>query len=454
MHNFSKTLKQFGYKQELKRNLNVWQLTAFGLNYMIPLSPAIFFGFVLLRSGGTVVLPFFIAGIAILFTATSYSLMVRHFPLAGSLYNFVSRACHPYLGFMAGWILLLDYLLITTVTSMSASLYIHQLFPQIPYEITLIIFFCITGVINILGIQLVANFGLIMLLFIELVVLSSFLVWGDKVIQHAGVDHLFSLMPFHFKSVASLISATSLAVASYLGFDAITTLAEEAKNPIRDIPKAIFLSIFIGGLTMMLTGYLAVLAIPNWRELIIQPHWIDTALFHVSRLAGGNKFALFYSIGFVTSMALFNIVATAATARLLYGMGRDGVLNKNIFAKINNRWKTPHINILIIVVVGILLGSTINLVDIASLVNFGALLGFAILNISVIYFYFTNFRKTDIKNKPYTILFYIIIPSLGFVSIVWVFSGLDPQTHRVGLVWVIFGFIYLILNRKQLSKIE
>ena len=80
-------LAKFGYKQELKRSLNVWQLTAFGLNYMIPTAPAIIFGIILTTSGGTVALPYAVAGVAMFFTALSYGTMVQNFPLAGSIYN-------------------------------------------------------------------------------------------------------------------------------------------------------------------------------------------------------------------------------------------------------------------------------------------------------------------------------------------------------------------------------
>ncbi len=445
-----KYLSQFGYQQTLKRSLNVWQLTAFGLNYMIPLSPAIFFGFVLLQSGGTVALPFIIAGIPILFTASSYAIMVRHFPLAGSLYNFVSRSCHPYLGFIAGWIVLLDYLLISTVTAMSAAMYIHETFHIISYETALFLFVILTGSINILGIRLLASLGLFMLLAIDLLVFINFLVLGHSIIQHNHLSGLFSLTPFHFKKINALIGATSLAVASYLGFDAITTLAEEAKHPINDIPKAIFLCVLIGGATMILTGYLGVLAMPQWRMMITKTSWVETALFYISKQTGGVEFALFYSMGFIVSMALFNIVAMAATARLLFGMGRDGVISKNIFAQLNRYWKTPHFNICIIMLISIFLGTFLNLVDIAALVNYGALLGFAILNLAVIYFFITCRKKILKSNKLATIISYIVLPLLGLLTTSWVFYGLQRQTHIVGTIWLILGVVYGFVVKRRL----
>lgn len=447
---FTNNIEKFGYTQQLKRSLGLWQLTAFGLNYMIPLSPAIIFGFVLALSGGTVALPFLIAGVAMFLTAMSYSVMVKHFPLSGSLYNFISRAWHPKIGFISGWILLLDYLLITTVTSMSASVYIHQMLPDISYELILLIFVFTTGVINLLGIKIMASLGNYMLIIAELIVIISFVVWGVAIHTHPiGTGTLFSTQPFHFLNISSLINATSLAVASYLGFDAITTLSEEAKNPVKDIPRAILFCIIIGGISMVITGYLGVLAIPNWHQMIESQTWQATALFYVSSITGGSKFASFYSIGFILSMAVFNMVATAATARLLFGMGRDNVINKKVFGAVNQKWKTPHWNILLIMVISFSVGSFSGIDQIANLVNYGALLGFGLLNLSVLWFYFFNRKKVNDSKKISGYIRYIIMPFLGFLIVMWVFYGLNKDTHLLGTAWLVLGIVYLIWQRKK-----
>lgn len=240
-------LEKFGYKQELKRSLNVWELTAFGINYMIPIAPAIIFGFILQISGGTVALPYALAGVAMLFTAMSYSVMVKNYPLAGSIYNYVGRGMSPHIGFLAGWVLILDYILIPTVTAMSASIYIGQFYPQVPYALWLVIFAVSMGMLNLFGVELMAKLGLWMVAIGEFVVFVAFFVWGYAVsVNHVGVGTLVSSLPFHFSSFGALATATSLCVLSYLGFDAITTLAEETHHPKRDIPKAIYGSVIIG----------------------------------------------------------------------------------------------------------------------------------------------------------------------------------------------------------------
>jgi amino acid transporter len=301
--------------------------------------------------------------------------------------------------------------------------------------------------INVLGVNIMASIGLLILILVEIIVLASFGVWSYGIgLKHIGTGSLLSLSPFHFTNIPSLISASSLAVASYLGFDAITTLSEEAKNPLKDIPRAIIICVVFGGIMMIITGYLGVLAVPNWHTEVHNQAWLETALFQVSMLTGGKSFALFYSIGFIASMMVFNIVATAATARLLFGMGRDGMLNKKLFSAINSKWKTPHWNVVFIMIISFIIGNVAKINEIASLVNFGALLGFAILNLSLIWFYFAN--KKTLKQQYFR---YLILPILGFTIIAWVFCGLDLLTHLMGGIWLIFGLIYLSWMRRQVK---
>jgi putrescine importer len=444
------SLSKFGYSQQLDRKIGFWQLVAFGLNYMIPLSPAIFFGFVLAQSGGTVALPFLIGGIAIFFTALSYTVMVMHYPLAGSTYNFISAVWNKYCGFMAGWILLLDYLFITTVTSMSASLYITQII-SVPYVEVLVLFVLLTGVINLFGIRLVVRVGIIILLLAEIIVVTSFIIWSHAIIQTAGhFSAIFNWQAaFHFTNIHTLMNATSLAVASYLGFDAMTTLAEEVREPLRVFPKAIMYCVFIGGLSMVLTGYLGVLACPNWPDFINKPGWQDTALFHISAAAGGPKFAIFYSLGFIISMAVFNLVATAATARVLFGMGRDNMINKKIFAAISQRWKTPYLNIILIMLLSIIVGALCKVDQIANLVNYGALFAFAWLNLAVIWLFFSKRINVKYSSPLKNSCLYVLFPLIGFSIIVWVFCSLDKLTLIVGTIWLMLGFVYLIVRHRQ-----
>lgn len=452
-------LEALGYKQELHRSLGCLQLTVFGLNYMIPIAPAIIFGLILQLSGGTVALPYFLAGIGMSFTAVSYGILIRKYPVTGSLYSYVSRGINPYIGFIAGWVLLLDYVLIPTVTSMSASYYLHQFLPHVPYIILLCIFSLCTGVINLFGIELMAMLGLWILVIGEVVIFVGFGIWAYAVgVQGIGVGHLFSLMPFHFHSLAALATATSLAIASYLGFDAITTLAEEAKNPKRDIPRAIFWSVLLGGFTMVLTGYLGMLVIPHWQQMIGDENWLNTTLFYVNQITAGKGFTICYTVSFILAMAVFNVVATAAGARLLFGMGRDNVISKKVFAALNKRWATPHWSILIIAVLECVIGSLFSLEDVSEVVNYGALLGFILLNFTVVWiFYFRreSFETTAKSHNKFVNTFtHFIVPLLGVIVISWVFIHVRHVALVIGTSWMCLGIIYGGYRLKQKRTLD
>lgn len=355
-------LENFGYKQELTRAFGLWQLTAYGLNYMIPIAPAIIFGFVLKASGGTVALPYLFALFGTLFTAFGYAYFIKRYPLAGSVYNYVSKSIGTQIGFISGWAILLDYMLIPTLTAMSASSFLHALVPSLPYELILIVFIAFTGLLNLLGANPLAKLGLSMLLLGEIVIFVGFAVWAYAVhFHHVGVGHLFSLEPFHFTSFGTLTAATSIAMLSYLGFDAITTLAEEAKAPQRDIPKAIFISLFIGSFTMFLTGYLGTLVIPDWHHYINNSNWLNTTLFFVSQKTGGQGLELFYTIGFVVAMGVFNVVATTGASRILFSISRDKIIPFKCLSTISKRTHVPFYGIVIIVLAQLLIGSLCNL---------------------------------------------------------------------------------------------
>jgi putrescine importer len=397
-----------------------------------------------------------------LFTGFSYSVMVRNFPLAGSVYNYVGRGWNPHLGFLSGWVLTLDYILIPTVTAASSAMYAQQLFPAVPFWIFLAIFSIGTGVLNLFGTELMSKMGLWLLAIGEFVIFAGFIVWGKAVAGGMGVGSLISSEPFHFSSFPALASAASLAVFSYLGFDAITTLAEEAKNPKRDIPRAIYWCIGIGTLTMFLSGYIAMLVIPDWKNFINDETWVNTTLFQVSKMTGGDWFSVFYTAGYLTSLGVFNLVATAAGARLLYGMGRDNLIPGVVFAKINKKWKTPHWNILLIVSFEFLLGLWSDLAKLSNLINYGALIGFAMLNLSVIWLYYVkkrgnsplkfgelpNWRPSGLGHLRYT-----LVPLFGFLIILYIFISMDKLALLVGTIWLIVGIIFLAVKTKGFKKL-
>ena len=379
--------------------------------------------------------------------------MVRHFPVAGSVYSYVGRGWNQSLGFIVGWVLLLDYVLIPTVTAISSAVYAAELIPTIPYTAWLIFFILGLGTINLLGIKITANFSVLILVFGLIVIFLGFGLWINA-IMHAKegmhIMRLLSLKPFHFDSLQGLSQATSLAVFGYLGFDAISTLAEEANNPSKDIPRAMSLTLLIGCLIVVITGYLGVLVIPNWKELMHDPSWVNATLFHVSFITGGKLFSLIYTIAFIAAMVVTNIVGTASAARLLFGMGRDKVI-PSCFSVVNKKWKTPHFSLLFIMCIEVILGLFFSQGQIVEVINYGAIFGFTMLNMTVIKFTLSN--KDEYKRDKFKLN--IIFPFIGLLILLFLGYGVREKTLFIGTLWLLLGILYLVVRvfpmKQQLS---
>ena len=170
-------LEQYGYRQELSRSLTFSDLLIYGLIFMVPIAPFGIFGSVYSGSGGMVALAYVIGMVAMMFTALSYAQMVRAFPMAGSVYSYAGRGIAPPVGFLAGWVILLDYVLVPGLLYLVASVAMHSLVPGIPVWLWLVAFVLLNTVVNYLGIQMTARVNKLMLV-AELIVLAIFLVVG------------------------------------------------------------------------------------------------------------------------------------------------------------------------------------------------------------------------------------------------------------------------------------
>ena len=438
------------YEQELSRDLNIWHLTAFGMNYILPFSPAIILGILAKESGKTVALPYLLACVVMLFTANSYIYMVKRNPVAGSLYSYVDSLLGRKIGFLAGWILFLDYILVPTVVAVSAVYYLQHYFPSVSYSVLLTGYVLITGAVNLFGIRLIANVGLVFLALAEIVLVSCFIMFGHHITQ--SHHSLLSADAFEFKSISALFTATTLAVLGYLGYDAISTLAEEAKNPLKDVPRAIIFSVIISTCTMFLSGYFAVLAMPNLAVHFDNLAWVNNAMYYIVYDAGGKLFSAMFTAGVLLSMAVFNVVSTAAGARLLYGMGRDRVIPRSIFAKVNKRFKTPHYNILLIIGIELIVGHLSSLDNIANIINFGAIAAFTILNFGVFYRLMSHYPNSTAH--PFKKMITIMMPFLGVVSMLILIVLMQRITLIIGFAWVGLGVIYLLFNKMLRNQAE
>jgi amino acid transporter len=387
-------------------------------------------------------LAYIIGMVAMLFTALSYGSMARAFPIAGSVYSYAQRGLHPNAGFIAGWLLLLDYLLIPPLLYIYAAIALNHLYPAIPKTGFILAFLVSATLVNLRGMTFTARMNIVFLL-AQLIVLGIFLACGWNALHSGAGNGQLTLAPLYNPATFSfslMMQAVSIAVLSFLGFDAISTLAEEAKGDAgRNVGRAALISLLVmGGIFVAQTWLAADLAAGMGFTSA------DSAFYEIAAIAGGNWLASL--TGIATALAwgvAVSITSQAAVSRLLFGMARDGKLPR-ILAKVHPKYSTPYLSIYMVAVLSMVICYLfIDTVDtLTSLVNFGALSGFMILHITVINYYWRRMKSRDISR-------HLITPILGFIITCAIMYNMGLEAQKLGCIWISIGLCYLwILNRK------
>jgi amino acid transporter len=441
----SAAVESFGYRQELKRTLSPFDLLVYGLVFIAPIAPWSSFGFVFNASHGMVPLVYVVGFVAMVFTARSYMVMSAAFPVAGSVYAYAGKGINESAGFLAGWALLLDYLLLPTLVYVICAVAIHAVIPALPKPLLVAAFLALNTTVNIVGIESTAKLS-IALLVLQLVLLAVFMVLCVVGLAHGvGGAHL-SLEPLfdaHKVTPSLIFGALSLAVLSFLGFDAISTLTEEAKGGARAVGMATMLSLLVAAGLFVAQTYLASLFVLN-RQSFAPGDEAATAFFIIAKTVGGEPLRWSVSIlGVLFSGLAAALTAQAATARLIYSMARDGMLPKAL-AHVGAKRKTPARAILLVAAITLVLG--VFLVDqlelLTSMVNFGALTGFLALHVSVLVWFIA-------RQKSRQYFSHLISPLIGFAIVGYVLLNTQTNAKVAGLLWLGIGVVMLIVIRMR-----
>ncbi len=420
-------------KQGLKRVLKMGDLIAFAIITMVPIAPMGIYGVVAVLSKGHVPLAYVIAACAMIFTAWGYGQFVQRYPEAGSVYAYVRETFGTNVGFVAGWTILLDYILIPALVILVSALWLQAL-TGISMMIWAAIFIIAATITNIFGIELTAKASNI-LFYIEVFVLIAFIATA---VYNITTDPAlsFTLHPFYNPdsfNFHAVLTGTSIAVLSFLGFDIMTTLAEETIEARKIVSKAVVLVIPIIGIMFVSQTYLGAIIHPGYE--FADP---DVAFYYIAQEAGGKILQMLCLLGTILAWGIGDtIAAQAGISRVLYSMGRQGHLPR-IFSKLHPKYKTPYVSTLIVALITVPLVYLLTLKDLSSLVNFGALTAFALMHIALIY----RFVKVERK------LSHVIMPFLGFCITGAVWYGLDILAKGVGVIWIVIGIIYLAIITK------
>jgi len=398
-----------------------------------PTAPMPVYGVMSQRAHGHAVTTVLIAMVAMLFTAIAYGRMARAYPSAGSAFTYVGSEIHPALGYVTGWSMAMDYMLNPIVCTILCSKFALNFFPEVPYPVFVVLFISIFTGLNLFGIRTSARINEILAASMGVVILI-FLAAAVRYVLHTPHEGMaFFTRPFYdpqtFRTSA-VLGGTSLAVLTYIGFDGISTLSEEAENPRRNILLATVLVCLITGVLASVEVYAAQLVWPGSQPF---PD-VDTAFVHVAGRAGGAWLFLLINITLLVATVGSGMGSQLGAARLLYGMGRSNALPKSFFGAIEPKRRIPQNNVMFVGALALAGTVVLTFERAAELLNFGALLAFMGVNAASFTRYYVRERQRTLGN--------FLPPILGFTICLLLWLNLSPPAKIAGTIWMLLGIAY------------
>ena len=433
---------------KLKRSLRYWDLVLYGLAYIAPFAPLSTLGFVWNESNGLIVLAYVLGAVCMYFTAQSYATMTEPLPTAGSVYGFARHSLGAFAGFIAGWMILLDYLLIPAFVYVLIAVALETLLPGFDRGVWIVLLVTMTTAVNWFGITVTsrANFIAVAL---QVIIMGGFLILGVLALYGGKGNGALTLKPV-FDAAAfdagKIFSATSICIMSFLGFDAVSTLAEEVEGGERRvvgraiIAVLVFSAVFFVGVTWVLGNLLPGIAIKDQAA----------AVYELAGWATGPWTAVVLAWAYAGIVGLSNALPMqVGVARVVFAMGRDGQLPRSL-ARVHRRYHTPYVGMLVTAALSLAVALYMKnrLDDLASIVNFGALSGFLFLHLSVLaYFGFKRRSGAWIRHG--------VVPICGLIVVLAVFSGMSALAVKVGSAWLATGLLYgLVLKAKHREELH
>jgi len=416
----------------LRRTLTLWDLILYGVIVIQPVAPMSVFGVLSDRGHGHVVTTILIAMVAMLFTAISYGRMARAYPSAGSAFTYVGQEINPALGYVTGWSMVMDYMLNPMICIIWCSQQAHVFAPGIPYAGWAVFFFLVFTGLNIQGVKTSARVNTGLATAMGVVIVIFFVTAARYIFGNPHDGAAFFTRPFYdpqMWNTGAVLGGTSIAVLTYIGFDGISTLSEEAENPRRNILLATVLTCLVIGILSAVEVYAAQLVWPASEPF----KDIDTAFTFVAGRAWAPMFAI---LGFTLLVANFGsgMGAQLGAARLLYGMGRSKALPQSFFGAIDPKRHVPRNNVIFVGVVALIGAFLISYGLGAEMLNFGALIAFMGVNLAAFMRYFVRGEHRKLTN--------FLPPVAGFLICLLLWLNLSRPAKIVGSIWMIVGIAF------------
>lgn len=423
----------------LRRSLGFWDLVLYGIVLIQPTAPMPVFGVLYNVSSGQVVSVILLAMVAMLLTSISYGRMARTYPHGGSAFLYVGKELHPGLGYLTGWCLIMDYVVNPLICTIWCSHAAMNFLPEVPYIAWAIFFALFFTLLNCNGVETSAriNVGMAVALGLVVLLVLAFATRWILHLSHPGAA--FFVQPFydsHTFTSSGLLRGTSIAVLTYIGFDGISMLADEAKDPAHSVPRAIVLTCLITGVLAAIEVYAAQLVWPRGRAF---PD-IDTAYVHVSGLIGGPILFAIVNASLLLANVGSGMASQLGAARLLYAMGQDGALPRKFFAEVDSRHRIPRNNVLLIGAI-CMIGALVFSYQLGTeLLNFGALLAFMGVNLASIV---CGWRHGRFRQS-----FPMLLSSGGLITCFFLWTNLGVLARIVGTIWALVGVLFWVARRR------
>ncbi|SDW17002.1 amino acid/polyamine/organocation transporter, APC superfamily [Saccharopolyspora shandongensis] len=430
----------------LQRRLSLRDLIVSGLLFIGPLAPVGVFGVLDARSGGAVALVYVVATVAMAFTAWSYARMSAAVPKAGSVFAYASAGLGRAPGFVAGWMIMLDYLFIPSVASLFVGIATNSLVPQIPVWVATGLAIVVVTTLNLTGVKVAAIVGTVVLV-VEIVLLAVFVVAALVVLATEGPVRpwLSPLTGVGAFAPLAVLGAVSVAVLSFLGFDAIASFAEENTGSARQVGRALLFCLALSGVLFFVQTYLASLLNPlTPQELALNPDAQDSAFYDMLRASLGGWLAVAVTAVKAVAPAFSAMVAQAAVSRLLFGMARDGQMPAAL-GRVDRRAHVPRNATLLAAVVTLIVSvwaasAEDGLEVLSSMVTVGALTAFVLLHASVIGYFAVSGRDRRVSTA--------VVPVVGALIAAVVLATASPLALAVGAAWLVIGLITYFARRR------
>ncbi|ANW18347.1 APC family permease [Streptomyces clavuligerus] len=428
----------------LRRSLGFRDLVVYGLLFIAPMAPVGIFGALDAKSHGAVALVYVVATVAMGFTAVSYAQMVQVAPQAGSVFGYARKALGEGPGFIAGWMALLDYLLIPAVAYLFSGIALEALIPEVDRWVWTGIAVVLTTLLNLWGVRAAARVGFAVLL-MEIAVLVVFVVAAVTVLVEEGARREW-LSPFTGDtgfSVAAVFSAVSIAVLSYLGFDAIVSFAEEVTGGSRKVARAVLFCLALAGLLFVVQTYLAALLQPvSSAELAARPQEQGAAFYEAVDVSVGAWLHDLIAVSKAIGAAFAALAGQAAAGRLVFAMARERRLPHAL-----SRTDAGVPRVALLLAAGVNLVAAVwaarranGLDQLVSVVDIGALTAFVLLHLSVIGWFVVRRMAGPPRWGRH-----LVVPLLGVAILVAVIVEASLTAQVVGVVWLGVGLVVLAL---------